>query len=184
MPARTLASGHRPLKSGPTLQPFRFLTETVPTPSPGPNPEPGLLRCRALRPPHVSKRTNPHRTLKARKATPTTPRLARLSFPAAAAEIANFYGPPPSASRPPFTARPEPPALPSAAPLLRRPSLGGFLPRHPGARLLPRRARPPPGVAAHSPLSAEACRVAPEVPSMTLMVPRLVTARMAFSAGW
>ena len=25
MPARTLASGHRPLKSGPTLQPFRFL---------------------------------------------------------------------------------------------------------------------------------------------------------------
>lgn len=35
-----------------------------------------------------------------------------------------------------------------------------------------------------SPLSAEACSVAPEVPSMTLMAPRAVTARMALSAGW
>lgn len=48
----------------------------------------------------------------------------------------------------------------------------------------------PPGPASRpaspscSPLSADACSVAPEVPSMTLMAPRAVTARMALSAGW
>lgn len=136
------------VRTNPAILSLSDLTETVP--SPGPSPEPGLLRCQALRPPHVSQRTNPHRTLKARKATPTTPRLARLSFPAAAAEISNFYGPPPSVSRPPFTARPEPPALPSAAPLLRRPS--------PGAGRLPSRASRGPAPPAAGPAPARRCR--------------------------
>lgn len=35
-----------------------------------------------------------------------------------------------------------------------------------------------------SPCSAEACRMAPEVPSITLMLPRLVTANIALRAGW
>lgn len=35
-----------------------------------------------------------------------------------------------------------------------------------------------------SPCSTEAWRMDPEVPSMTLMLPRLVTARMAFRPGW
>lgn len=134
-----------------------------------------------------------HRTLKAQKATPTTPRPGSLFFPAAAAEKAKPHGPPPPASGPRFTVRPEPPALPSATPFPSRrfpsaedraPGLGGFLPRHSAGPAPPAAGPAPARRAAHSPLSAEACRVAPEVPSMTLMVPRLVTARMALSAGW
>lgn len=55
----------------------------------------------------------------------------------------------------------------------------------------PTRTAPPPPTPPHpsplaprSPLSADACSVAPEVPSMTLMAPRAVTARMALRAGW
>lgn len=153
-------------------------TETVLPP--GPSPEPGLpvpslgLLTSPRGPTHTdaqSPKGNSHHS-------PSSP-----SSPAAAAEISNFYGPP-SVSRPPSQPGSFLPSPACRSPFSsggRAPGLGGFLPGHPGAR--PPAAGPaPPGVAAHSPLSAEACRVAPEVPSMTLMVPRLVTARMALSA--
>lgn len=120
--ARTLASAW-PAESSQPANPFAFVAAETASPGPGP----GLLRCQALGPPHVSRRDQ-HTGLKARKATPTTPRLARLSFPAAAAEYPTTI-PPPSVSRPPCSQglSPQPCFRRS---LLRRPrlGLGGFLP--------------------------------------------------------
>lgn len=156
MPAPTLASGHQALTSGPTGRLVRSLisSDTFSRTDPGawPFQVPSSEASSPLpedqpTPDAQGPKGNSHHS----------PTRQSFFFPAAAAEKAKPHGPPPPASGPRFTGRPEPPALPSATPFPSR----RFPPRRrpsPGAGRLPSPASRGPGSSRGGPGPRPACR--------------------------